>query len=291
MVASIVALPALLSVVGTRIDALRVFPPPRPQGRAGRLLVPHGARGSCAGRSLVAVGVVAVLLFLGAPFLRRRVRHARRPRAAGVGAVARRQRAAPRRASAATPPRRSRSSSTASATADAGAVDDARRRRLGARRRRPRRRAGRHVRRRCPRRRRDGRGVGAVRGERRGPPRRRAGDRDRLAGGRGARSGTSAPSTPRSTSPSAARPPSSSTPRRRSPSRLPLALAIIVVSTAVLLFLLSGSVLVPIKALVLNAAQPDGDVRGDGVDLPGRQPVRVPRLHRHRARSTRRRRS
>jgi len=34
--------------------------------------------------------------------------------------------------------------------------------------------------------------------------------------------------------------------------RLPLALAIIVVSTAFLLFLLSGSVLVPIKALVLN---------------------------------------
>ena len=36
-------------------------------------------------------------------------------------------------------------------------------------------------------------------------------------------------------------------------SRLPLALAIVVLSTAVLLFLLSGSVLVPIKALVLNA--------------------------------------
>jgi putative drug exporter of the RND superfamily len=36
-------------------------------------------------------------------------------------------------------------------------------------------------------------------------------------------------------------------------SRLPLALAIIVVATAVLLFLLSGSVLVPLKALVLNA--------------------------------------
>jgi RND superfamily putative drug exporter len=36
-------------------------------------------------------------------------------------------------------------------------------------------------------------------------------------------------------------------------SRLPLALAMVVVSTAVLLFLLSGSVLVPLKALVLNA--------------------------------------
>ncbi len=36
-------------------------------------------------------------------------------------------------------------------------------------------------------------------------------------------------------------------------SRLPLALALIVVATAVLLFLLSGSVLVPVKALVLNA--------------------------------------
>ncbi|MET0145609.1 MAG: MMPL family transporter [Ilumatobacteraceae bacterium] len=35
--------------------------------------------------------------------------------------------------------------------------------------------------------------------------------------------------------------------------RLPLALALIVVATAVLLFVLSGSVLVPIKALVLNA--------------------------------------
>ena len=36
-------------------------------------------------------------------------------------------------------------------------------------------------------------------------------------------------------------------------SRLPLALALVVVSTAILLFLLSGSVLVPLKALVLNA--------------------------------------
>jgi putative drug exporter of the RND superfamily len=36
-------------------------------------------------------------------------------------------------------------------------------------------------------------------------------------------------------------------------SRLPIALALVVVATAVLLFLLSGSVLVPLKALVLNA--------------------------------------
>ncbi len=36
-------------------------------------------------------------------------------------------------------------------------------------------------------------------------------------------------------------------------SRLPLALALVIVATAVLLFLLSGSVLVPLKALVLNA--------------------------------------
>ena len=34
--------------------------------------------------------------------------------------------------------------------------------------------------------------------------------------------------------------------------RLPLAIAIIVIATFVLLFLLSGSVLVPVKALVLN---------------------------------------
>ena len=45
MVASIVALPALLAVVGTRIDALRVLPHRRAAPRGGRLLVPHGARG------------------------------------------------------------------------------------------------------------------------------------------------------------------------------------------------------------------------------------------------------
>jgi RND superfamily putative drug exporter len=69
MVASMVSLPALLAVVGTRIDALRILPrrPPRREEdgfwyrtaqRVMRRPVP------------VAIGVVAVLLLLGAPFLR-----------------------------------------------------------------------------------------------------------------------------------------------------------------------------------------------------------------------------
>ena len=57
----------------------------------------------------------------------------------------------------------------------------------------------------------------------------------------------------RSTSPSAATPPASPTPSASIGSRLPIALALVVVATAVLLFLLSGSLLVPLKALVLNA--------------------------------------
>ena len=68
--------------------------------------------------------------------------------------------------------------------------------------------------------------------------------------------------------------------------RLPLALGLIVVATFVLLFLLSGSVLVPIKALVLNVLSltatfgamvwifQDGHLSG------------AARLHRHRRRST-----
>ena len=69
MVASVVALPALLGVVGTRIDAVRVFrhraPRPEHEGFWYRQ-----ARRVMRRPLVVAIGVVAVLLFLGSPFLR-----------------------------------------------------------------------------------------------------------------------------------------------------------------------------------------------------------------------------
>ena len=51
---------------------------------------------------------------------------------------------------------------------------------------------------------------------------------------------------------SAVRPPRSSTPARRVGDRLPLAILLIALATFVLLFLFTGSIVVPIKALVLN---------------------------------------
>ena len=51
---------------------------------------------------------------------------------------------------------------------------------------------------------------------------------------------------------SAAPPPTSSTSSRASPSHLPLALAIVVVATLVVLFLMTGSVVLPVKSLLMN---------------------------------------
>ena len=62
-------------------------------------------------------------------------------------------------------------------------------------------------------------------------------------------------------------------------------------SRSSLLFLMFGSVLVPVKAIVLNVPQPDGDVRSDGLDLPGRPPAPGSSASPPPARSTRRRRS
>ena len=63
-------------------------------------------------------------------------------------------------------------------------------------------------------------------------------------------------------------------------SRLPIVLGVIAVITFVLLFLLTGSVVLPLKALVLNVLVADGGVRRAGVDLPGRPPRRVRAPHR-----------
>ncbi len=69
MVASVVALPALLAVVGHRIDSLRIFKR-RPQKRDEDGFW-YGMATRVMRRPIpVALGVVAVLLLLGAPFLR-----------------------------------------------------------------------------------------------------------------------------------------------------------------------------------------------------------------------------
>ncbi len=57
--------------------------------------------------------------------------------------------------------------------------------------------------------------------------------------------------------------------------RLPLAAGIIAVITFVVLFLMFGSVLVPLKAIVLNLLSLTRHLRRHGVDLPGRPPGRA----------------
>ncbi|MGI9030053.1 MAG: MMPL family transporter [Ilumatobacteraceae bacterium] len=69
MVASIVALPSLLAVVGTRIDALRVLPRRAPRAEHAGFWY-RTARRVMRRPLPVAIGVVALLLLLGAPFLR-----------------------------------------------------------------------------------------------------------------------------------------------------------------------------------------------------------------------------
>ncbi len=56
--------------------------------------------------------------------------------------------------------------------------------------------------------------------------------------------------------------------------KLPWGLALIGVGTLVLLFLMTGSLLVPVKALVMNAVA-GGDLRCAGVGVPGGAPVRA----------------
>ena len=237
--------------------------------------------------------MIAVLLLLGSPFLRVAVRPARRPRAAASRRRrAGRQRPAARATSPATPPRRSRSSSSGVDGRRRRRAVDALRRGVSAldgvarvdgphrdvRRRRARRRARR----------------GAARSRRRRHRlERRAVDRDRLAGGRGARPRRSATSTPTlDVLVGGAVRRSSSTPRRRSSARLPLALG----ARSSCRHVRPAVPAVGQRARAdqgarAQRAQPHRDVRGDGVDLPGRPPVGAARLHRHRARSTRRCRS
>ena len=61
--------------------------------------------------------------------------------------------------------------------------------------------------------------------------------------------------------------------------RLPLAIGLVAVTTFILLFLFTGSVVQPLRALVLNVHQPDGGHRRHGVDLPGRPSLLPARLH------------
>ena len=61
--------------------------------------------------------------------------------------------------------------------------------------------------------------------------------------------------------------------------KLPWAAAIIALVTLVLVFLLTGSAVIPLQAVAAQRAEPDRDVRGGGVGLPGRPPVGCARLH------------
>ena len=211
MVASIVALPALLTVVGTRIDRLRIFRAPgrrSPSTSASGIASPAG---SCAGRCSCSGVVIAVLLLLGSPFLRvnfgqpdDRVL----PESSAASRIANDQlRDELRRQCRRDVPRRHRRCRRRSATVDdlaagisalGGVATSTARRAVRRRRWRHRRRASAlHVR----RHRAAGRG---------------AGDRDGLGRRRGPGRGRCGTSTPRSTCRSAATPPASSTPSRRS---------------------------------------------------------------------------
>ncbi len=61
--------------------------------------------------------------------------------------------------------------------------------------------------------------------------------------------------------------------------KLPLAIGLIAFATFVVLFLFTGSVVAPDQGARAEHAVVVGDVRGDGVDLPGGPPVRAARLH------------
>jgi RND superfamily putative drug exporter len=250
MVASVVALPALLSVVGTRIDAVRVFPHRAPRAERDGFWY-RTARRVMRRPLLVAVGVVAVLLFLGAPFLR-----------VSFGAPDDRVLPATAPARLANDQLRASFSGNAAETfpvvidgvdeGDAGAIDD-----LAA-----------DVSALAGVARVDGPGGSFVAGARidgagtEQPARYAANGAVRLGvvpaieivspEGEALIADIRAVDTPLDTAVGGETAELVDTKSSLS-SRLPVALALVVVSTAFLLFLLSGSVLVPLKALVLNA--------------------------------------
>ena len=290
MVASIVSLPALLAVVGTRIDSLRVF---RAGAQPARTRTASGTarrRGSCAARSPSRVAVVAVLLLLGAAVPARAVRHPRRPGAARVGAG---PRGRPRSLRDDFAGNTSESFPVVVEDVD-GAVDDGADGRgdagVGARRCRPGRDGRRHVRRRCSwscRRDRTRRGtpiagvgwmavvpsieMASAEGE----------DlvaeiRSLDAGGRDAR--RRADRRARRHEVLDRRPTAAGAGDHRRRDVRPAVPPV-------------GQRARADQGAGAQPAQPHGHVRRDGVDLPGRQPVGPARLHRDRCRSTRRRRS
>ena len=268
MVGAIVTLPALLAVVGHRIDALPGPAPAQAADRGGRFWYRTATR-VMRHPVPVAIAVVAVLLLLGVTVPPGAVRHARRSGAAGVGALAggRRRSCAPT----------SRATSRASPS-----WSPARRRR----RRRPRRR---------------GRAVSALAGVARvetsagtfvgGALDRDGRGRCRPHAGSGSGWMSVVPTFAmassdgerlvgdiRSLDPDdvdvlVGGPAAELVDTKASiAERLPLAIGLIVVATFVLLFLLTGSVILPMQGARAQHAQPDGHVRRDGVDLPGRPP-------------------
>ena len=62
-------------------------------------------------------------------------------------------------------------------------------------------------------------------------------------------------------------------------SRLPLALLLIVLTTLIVLWLFTGSVVLPLQGPGAQRAEPERGVRRHGVDLPGRPSVRAARVH------------
>ena len=202
---AVVVLPALLAVLGTRVDARSLLP----RGRRSRTSSGFWHRmrhaGHEAARRRSATAVIALLAGPRPAVPQRRVRPARRPRAAAGRDEPRRW---PTRSAPSSPTTRTslRCASLPSEDDRAAAVDAVRRRALAARRRRPRRRRDRQLRRRAA--------VAAAR-----PKPRTVRRRDAAPGCRSCRrssrsrprakrsSTTSGPSTPRS--------PASSADRRR----------------------------------------------------------------------------
>ena len=68
---------------------------------------------------------------------------------------------------------------------------------------------------------------------------------------------------------------------------LPAVLAVIVAATLIVLFLLTGSVVLPVKAVLMNIAQPERRARDPRPDLPGRPPPGASARTPARVRSTR----
>ncbi len=65
---------------------------------------------------------------------------------------------------------------------------------------------------------------------------------------------------------------------------MPLVVGIIALTTLILLFMLTGSVVLPLKTLLMNLAHPGGDARRDRRRVPvgpARRPARLPRAQGH----------